>query len=190
MVMIRPALAWRHAGVDRLVPLLDDMVGFDLSDLAKQLGVNTSRPGYLKLRAEDLEWVTASLRFGRGKNAEEGRNACLHVVLLGVPHGGSVRLAGVPPPVATASSSRSAKAGVCTTGSRGRSRRPWAPTPCVYLPDDRTIVFEEEESIRKLAGPGVPPLPAFLRGPDWERASRGLLAVAIGNQDGAFAKSL
>ena len=34
-----------------------------------------------------------------------------------------------------------------------------------------------------------PALPAFLRGPDWERASRGLLAVAISNQDGAFAKS-
>ena len=63
------------------------------------------------------------------------------------------------------------------------------PAPCVYLPDDRTIVFDEEETIRKLAGQGAPPQPAFLRGPDWERASRGLLAVAIGNQDGAFAKS-
>ena len=43
--------------------------------------------------------------------------------------------------------------------------------------------------IRKLAGPEAPPLPAFLRGPDWERACRGLLAVAVNNQDGAFAKS-
>ena len=42
--------------------------------------------------------------------------------------------------------------------------------------------------IRKLAGGEAPPLPAFLRGPDWERACRGLLAVAINNQDGALAK--
>ena len=59
----------------------------------------------------------------------------------------------------------------------------------MYLPDDRTIVFDEEKVIRKLAGRRAPPLPAFLRGPDWERACRGLLAVAINNQDGAFAKS-
>ena len=44
--------------------------------------------------------------------------------------------------------------------------------------------------IRKLAGPEVPPLPAFLRGPDWERACRGLLAVAVNNRDGAFAKPI
>src|SRR5207244_266496 len=30
--------------------------------------------------------------------------------------------------------------------------------------------------------------PAYLRSPDWERASRGLLAVAVSNENGAFAK--
>src|SRR5262249_34374583 len=30
--------------------------------------------------------------------------------------------------------------------------------------------------------------PAYLQSPDWERASRGLLAVAITNEDGVFAK--
>ncbi len=59
----------------------------------------------------------------------------------------------------------------------------------MFLPDDRTIVFEDEATIRKMAGGAKPPTPAYLRGPAWERASRGLAALAIKNQDDAFTKN-
>ncbi len=188
VVMVRPALAMRHAGVDRLVPSLDDMVGFDLSDLSKQLRVDTSRPGYLKLRAEDLEWITAGLRFGQAKNAEKGD---LHTFMLLYP---TFRTVAPFDWLAFLRQWRLEFAEVREGGRvyyriTGPLKEALGRAPCVYLPDDRTIVFDEEEPIRKLAGQGAPPRPAFLRGPDWERASRGLLAVAIGNQDGAFAKS-
>ena len=45
------------------------------------------------------------------------------------------------------------------------------------MPDDRTIVFDEEHVIRRIAGGEDPALPAYLRGKEWERASRGLVAM-------------
>ena len=58
----------------------------------------------------------------------------------------------------------------------------------MFLPDDRTIVFEDESTIRKMASGARPASPAYLRGPAWERASRGLAALAIKNRDDAFTK--
>jgi hypothetical protein len=188
VIMIRPALALRHAGVERLIPLVDDIVGIDLSGLSKQLGVDTSRPGYLKLRAEDLEWVTAGLGWGRGKTADHRE---MHAFMLSCS---AFRTVAPFDWLAFLRQWRLEFAEVREGGRvyyriTGPLKEALGPAPCAYLPDDRTIVFEEEKAIRKLARPGVPPLPAFLRGPDWERANRGLLAVAIGNRDGAFAKS-
>jgi hypothetical protein len=60
--------------------------------------------------------------------------------------------------------------------------------PCLYLPDDWTIVYDEEEVIRKIASGEGPALPAFLRGKEWERVSRGLITIAIKNNDDTFAK--
>ena len=71
----------------------------------------------------------------------------------------------------------------------GPTRPGLGSNPCVYLPDDRTLVFDEEAEIRKYVRRESPAPPAYLRGPDWERVSRGLLAIAFNNQDGAFAKS-
>jgi hypothetical protein len=62
------------------------------------------------------------------------------------------------------------------------------PNPCLCLLDDRTVIFDEEGPIRAFLGREPSPPPAYVRGPGWERASRGLLAVALQNEDGAFAK--
>ena len=60
--------------------------------------------------------------------------------------------------------------------------------PCVFLPDDRTIVFAEEDAIRKIASGEDPAPPAYVTGKEWERASRGLVAIAIKNRDDSFTK--
>ena len=62
------------------------------------------------------------------------------------------------------------------------------PNPYVCLLDDRTAVFDEEKAIRTFLDRESSQAPAYLRSPDWERASRGLLAVAVTNENGAFAK--
>jgi hypothetical protein len=62
------------------------------------------------------------------------------------------------------------------------------PDPCVYLPDDRTIVGDSEKEIHKLVKEG-PLSPAFVSDPTWQRACRGLVAVAFNNEGGAFVKS-
>ena len=58
----------------------------------------------------------------------------------------------------------------------------------MLLLDDRTIVFDEENVIRKIASGEDPAPPAYLRGEEWEHASRGLVAIAINNQNDSFAK--
>ena len=50
-------------------------------------------------------------------------------------------------------------------------------------------MFAEEKDILKLIRKVNPGVPAYVSGPEWDRASRGLLAVAINNQDGVFAKA-
>jgi hypothetical protein len=59
---------------------------------------------------------------------------------------------------------------------------------CLYLPDDRTIVMDQERAIRKLATGEAHTLPAFLRSAAWEQARKGVVAVAINPQDRALAE--
>jgi hypothetical protein len=55
-------------------------------------------------------------------------------------------------------------------------------SPCAFLPDSRTIVFKEEDELLKALGRAKPVVPGFLSGMDWERASRGLMAIVIDNK--------
>ena len=68
VIAFRPAAAARHAGLARILDpfLISKMLGLDLSDV-KKLCSDTSRPGFLRLGAEDLEWITACQRFTRTK---------------------------------------------------------------------------------------------------------------------------
>ena len=160
--------------------------------LAKQLKVDTSRPGFLKLRRQDIEWVTGGISFDPTHQKRPGRTlATVHTASCSAIRrsGWSRRSTGWRSSVSGDSNSkRSASGAAHTTRSQGEFKKLMGPSPCVFLPDDRTIVFDEEDGIRKIAGGEDPAPPAYLRGPDWERASRGLLAVAIKNQDGTFAK--
>jgi beta-lactamase regulating signal transducer with metallopeptidase domain len=188
VIAIRPAAAARYAAVSRFVPLVDDILGFDLSDIAKQLHLDRTRPGFVRLDIDNLEWITFGVRFGQTTWKGEKRgtimfsNPAFRTVkpfdwlaflrqwrfeFVEVREGGSVfyKIAGP------------------LTDALG-------PDSCVYLPDDRTIVFDQQKVVRKLAGGQVPSLPALLRGPDWERACRGVVAAALSNDGGALAKTL
>jgi beta-lactamase regulating signal transducer with metallopeptidase domain len=190
VIVLRPAAASRHAGMDRLVRLLvqENPLGIDLSSLAKELKVDTSRPGFLKLGVEDLDWVTFGLGFGRGKNSER---TDLHAFMLSVPVVRTVA------PFDWLAYLRQWRFEFAEAREGGRPYYrvlgPWkeilGPDPCVYLPDDRTLIVDSEAAIRKLARGEAPASCADLLVADWARACRSLFAVAILNENGSFAKS-
>ncbi len=98
-IVLRPARAYRHAAVRRIVPLLDDLFGMDLSELWTFSAKVMARPGALKLRGRPgMDHRRRALRTPQEPRRDQ--DADLHGRLAGVPHGGPVRLAGVLPPVA------------------------------------------------------------------------------------------
>jgi hypothetical protein len=65
-----------------------------------------------------------------------------------------------------------------------------APNPCFYLPDDRTIVLDDEEPLLRIIRRGAPATSPYAQGPDWERVSRGLLVVALDNRAGRWTQEM
>jgi beta-lactamase regulating signal transducer with metallopeptidase domain len=190
-VVLRPAAAARHAGLKRLEPFLKLALDGELSHLAKELGVDMTRPGFVKLRAEDLECITLGLGFGQTSRTKDDKGNPLHTVKFGSPTFRTVApfdwLAFLRQwRLECAEVKEGRRAYYRITGPLAAELGP-GPS-AVYLPDDRTLILDEEKVIRKLVRGETPPLPAFVRGPDWQRACRGLMAVAISNQDDAFAK--
>ncbi len=185
---LRPAAAIRRAGVDRLVPFLQGDLGLDVSQIARELKIDRDRPGFLRLRLADIEWFTVGIRFGKN-TARDGR--VMH--RLETDHW-TIRMVA---PFDWLAYLRQWRFDF-TEAREGNGRyyrimgimTDWfGPDGCVYLPDDRTIVFGGADEMRSLARGEVPPLPDYLRGDHWERACQGLLAIAFDNHDGSLSKS-
>jgi hypothetical protein len=187
VMVLRPARAARHAGMERILPALDE----GLAPGAKKLGIDPKRPGFLRLELKDIDWVTLGITFGRTTRMKDEDGRPLHTVMVHTP---AVRTFA---PFDWLAFLRQWRLECSEVRDRGgvyyRLSGPVAeilgPNSCCYLPDDRTIVYDNEDVIRKMAAGGMPALPDFVHGPDWERACRGLVAVALDNRGGALAKA-
>jgi hypothetical protein len=186
-IVLRPALAYRHPAVKRLEPQLEDFFGTNLSELWTAAAKIMARPGALRLAPEDLEWITAGVRFGHHKQPD---GTWTRNFMVGCPAFRTRApfdwLAYLRQWQFEFTEVREGKAVYYRV--KGPLAGALGPDPCVYLPDDRTIVGLREQEIRKLAEEG-PLSPAFARDPEWQRACRGLAAVAFNNVGGAFVKS-
>jgi hypothetical protein len=186
-IVLRPALAYRHPAVRRLAPRLESFFGTDLSELWTNAAKVMARPGALKLAPEDLEWITAGVRFGHHKNPD---GDWTQTVMAGCTTFRTRApfdwLAFLRQWRFEFTEVREGKA--VYYRMKGPLAAALGPDPCVYVPDDRTVVVMGEKEIRKLAREG-PLSPAFVRDPEWQRACRGLAAVAFNNEGGAFVKS-
>ena len=190
VVALRPAAIARRAGMDALHADAPDDPRRRTRRPREALDVDGSRPGFVNLRCEDVESIVVGVDLGRaaaGVQDEDGRP--LHTLTFGgltvrtvAPfdwraffHQWNLELVEVQEP-------RGAYYKV-------KDSRPAAELlfGCdVYLPDDRTLVLDGEETIKALIAREEPSGPDFLRGADWEQASRGVLAVAFDNRDDAF----
>jgi hypothetical protein len=186
-LVIRPALAYRHAAVKRIEPRLEYVFGTNLSEIWTAAAKIMARPGALKLAAEDLEWITAGVRYGHIKQPD---GAWTQTVMIGWPafctRAPFDWLAFLRQWRLEFTEVREGQAVYYRV--KGPLAGALGPDPCVYLPDDRTIVGDGEKEILKLVKDG-PLSPAFVRDPGWQRACRGLVALAFNNEGGAFVKS-
>jgi hypothetical protein len=187
VVVLRPARAFRHAAVRRIVPQLENLLGMGLSELWTLSAKVMARPGALKLAADDLEWITAGVRFGHAKNPG---GPMTQTFMVGWPAFRTRApfdwLAFLRQWQLEFTEVREGKTVFYRV--KGPLAGALGPDPCVYLPDDRTIVWDGEKEIRKLVKEG-PLSPAFIRNPGWQRACCGLAAIAVNNEGGAFVKS-
>jgi len=188
VVVLRPAAALRHAGMDRLAVALVGTFEASLSEIAKGFDIDTSGPKPLKLDLKDLEWVTFGVSFDSVKGK---KGAPLHRVMI---NPAALRTAAPFDWLAYLWQWRFEFAEARDGGRpyfkiMGAWKEILGANPCVYLPDDRTLILGKEAAIRELAVRGAPARPAFLSGEDWERACRGVLAVAVDNEGDSFVKS-
>ena len=186
VVAVRPAAAIRRLGMG--APMLKELLGGDLSDLLGEFAggkskVDTTRPGFLKLGPEDIETVVTAIKFGKTKGPEK-----LHTIEVGEAGGVTVRTVA---PFDWPGFFRQWTMDLEEVQeARGVYHKIKVPMFAdlgmhvgIYLPDDRTLVYEKEDAIKRIIARDVPSAPVYLRGADWERVSCGMLAVAINNQD-------
>jgi BlaR1 peptidase M56 len=187
-VAFRPAAALRHFSrpdlAARMLRLLEVEIRAEVLADPRLLLAKLDRPS---LRLEDVEWATVGVRFGVGRSPSKKEK--LHALICS---GVAVRMTA---PCNWLAFLR--KWGVELTEVRVGDRVYYTPAgstgslilnSAVYLPDNRTIVLDRPDAIEKLARRGKPVVPAYLTWPDWDRASRGILAYAISNHKGTLAK--
>jgi beta-lactamase regulating signal transducer with metallopeptidase domain len=182
-VAFRPAATFHHLGMSRYATMIRD---FSVAELAKALKVDPSKPGSLTLGLEDIGWVTCGLGLRSVKSQKDGHT--MHAMMFGGLTVRTVR------PFDWLAFLRQWRCEFTEVREGERTYHKMSglmvggPKTAVYQPDNRTIVFDDEEAIQKLIRRDKPLVPAYLASPEWERASRGLLAVAINNHDEQFTK--
>jgi hypothetical protein len=187
ILAFRPAAIVRQPGLAFLARLFDETW---IPALARDWDVDLAGPDHPELGLEDIEWVTASLNFGSGGRNERGEE--VHRFMLGVP----LALRTTKPfdwlrflrgwHFEFIEAYEGDQVYYKITGV---VQKHLGPGGCVYLPDERTLVCGDERTIRLFAGRREPSIPAYLTGADWDRVSRGLLAVAFQNRDGGLART-
>ena len=65
-----------------------------------------------------------------------------------------------------------------------------AKAPAFLIPDDRTIVFDDEDVMLRLIRRDSPAKPDFARGADWKKVEHDLFAVVFDNHDGRLQRAV
>jgi hypothetical protein len=184
VVAIRPAALLRHVGLERVARVVSDAVSAGVFGPTLRRESNAAAPAHLKLGFEDIESVVTGVRFGREGNDKEP----LRGIILG-----GVLTVRTRAPFDWLTYLRQYGGGCEEFREGGRVfykltsyLQHLGPDGCLYFHDDRTVVFGALATVRAMAARQGQAAPSYLRGVAWERASRGLMTVAIDNHDGRF----
>ena len=191
IVSFRPAATFRRAGMQIFAAKVDAMISANLRELANGIEVDTAAPGFRNLGVRDIEWVASGIGFGVGSAKAAKQEDKLHRLEMA---GFAVRTIA---PIDWLAFLRQWKLDLVEIREPGRTfyrvtgvaGTPFPETLTFYaiMPDDRTLMTASESAIRAAMAPN-PKLPAFLDGPDWEKAKKGLLAVVVANDRDKLAK--
>jgi hypothetical protein len=184
VVVVRPAALLRHKEMERLARIVTDELFPILFEPGPPPQFKAAAGGPLKLGLEEIESVVTGIRVS-GRDDKEP--AMPRLMLGGVV---TIRTCA---PFDWLTYLRQWGVGFEEVREDGRvfhkatgSPQFWGPNVCLYFHDRRTLVVGELSTVRAMAARPEPTTPAYLRGPDWERAGGGVIAVAIDNHDGSF----
>ena len=137
----------------------------DFPTLAKAVGIDPPAPGALELRLNQVDWIIGDLSFDRGGKGPGGQE--MHRVLLAAPTLRTLQ------PFDWLTFLRGWRFELTEVRADGHTyfrvggimkRQLGGKSPCVYLPDARTIVFKDEEKLREMLKRTKPVVPAYLAG--------------------------
>ena len=190
LIAFRPSVTLRRTQAPHAIALLCAELGCDIPTIAKELGIDPPALGGLELRLDQIDWMIADIDFDRAGKADGGQ--AMHRLRIAGPAVRTIKpfdwLAFLRAWHFELTEVRAEDYTYFQIGGIIKHRL-GGKSPCVYLPDDRTIVFKEEGEIREMLTRTKPVAPAYLAGPEWKQFSREILVVAIDNRDGKFAKT-
>jgi hypothetical protein len=186
IIAFQPAAAVRRQGMAKHALALNTYLSVDWPQIARALGVPAPK---CPINVEEIEQVTASLSFSRFTTNEgkELRRFILHCVMFRTvkPFDWAKLLRSYWPELIEA-----------REGSRvyyklkPGSAPALAKAPAFLIPDERTIIFDDEDVLLRLIRRGYPTAPDFARGADWKKAEHDLFAVVFDNHDGRLQRAV
>ena len=186
IIAFQPAAAVRRQGMAKHALALNTYLSVDWPQIARALGVPAPK---CPLKVEEIEQITASLSINRFTTAEgkELRRFIFHCVMFRTvkPFDWAKLLRSCWPELIEA-----------REGSRvyyklkPGSAPALAKAPAFLIPDDRTIIFDDEDVLLRLIRRETPTKPGFAHGADWKRVERDLFAVVFDNHDGRLQRAV
>ena len=142
--------------------------------------METPAPGHGELGLDQIDWIIATLGFAKQKASPKG-GPPMHRLEMGLPTIRTIKpfdwlgfLRAWHIPLAPVNANGHTYYQIKATGKLKRLLG--EKSQCVYFPDPRTIVFQEEPDLVKMLDKAKPSLPSFVSGTDWERSTNALLA--------------
>ena len=186
VVAVRPAAAFQTPG---LAPFAAKM-NAAFADLFKQMG----RPERLGPDVQEIEEVLAEVRYIRNEKAPAGSRNAIDILITKMraakPFDWNKHLHAFLPDLEEVRHAGKVYYRIPVKSRQLLLLPRIRPGPCLFFPDDRTVVFQSEENVRRWIEKGPDSPPPYLIADAWKEAEHALAAVALDNRDEALVRAI